>query len=556
MNKSIKYFFLLSLLFIGLSWLIPNHYLPWLTSHSDFLAFLSLFFLSLATFFSIKRIVVPKKVILFFLFLMFIPFFQFFFGKIFFFGDALISSLYLLGFLIAYSVGYNLAEYKIFIYKYFFMLILFVSILSVYIVLKQWMLLTSNGVWIVEIPPGGRPFANFAQPNNCSTFLSIGLMATLYLYEKKYINSFSGIIISIFILFGIALCQSRTAWIFVVLFIFWWLFKTRNFNVRLNRYLIFYFFSLFALFVLIIPFFSDYLDVMFTKDIITRATTGHLRIPMWHQMLLAIANEPLVGYGWNQVSVAQLSIYLDYPTTEWVEHSHNIFLDLLVWNGIPIGVFIIIFLCLWLYEISKLVNDIESFISLSMVGIVLIHAMLEYPLDYAFFLLPVGFLLGNVQYKDDGIEIVDIKQSVLKSLIIFSSITYVWIFFEYRIVEKDIQLLRFEMYNIGELHSNSATPNILLLTQLKEQIRFSRTIPHSNMSRQQLDWMRRVAYRYATPYNLYHYAQALALNDKNESAKKHLLILEKLYGRKYMFKSLYDVNQSLAFEWHKKSVSK
>lgn len=62
---------------------------------------------------------------------------------------------------------------------------------------------------------------------------------------------------------------------------------------------------------------------------------------MWHQMLLAIKEQPLLGYGWNQVGVAQLSVYLDYPTTEWTEHSHNILLDLLIWNGIPLGILII-----------------------------------------------------------------------------------------------------------------------------------------------------------------------------------------------------------------------
>ena len=50
--------------------------------------------------------------------------------------------------------------------------------------------------------------------------------------------------------------------------------------------------------------------------------------------------------------------------------------------------------------------------------------------------------------------------------------------------------------------------------------------------------------------------EALALNNQPELAKKHLLILEKLHGKKYSFESLFKVNESLAFEWQYRSVSK
>ena len=245
---------------------------------------------------------------------------------------------------------------------------------------------------------------------------------------------------------------------------------------------------------------------------------------MWHQMLLAIKEQPLWGYGWNQVSLAQISVYLDYPTTEWTEHSHNILIDLLIWNGIPIGLAIIGFFTWWLYRLSQLAISIEPFIALSMVGAVLVHAMLEYPLDYAFFLLPVGFLLGLVQAQDKTIKVIEISRTIVASLFTVFVALYIWIFYEYQIIEKDVQLVRFEALNIGTLHAEHAAPDVILLTQLREQIRFIRTPPKENMTQEQLDWMRKVTYRYATPAALYRYAQALALNHQPELARKHLLI--------------------------------
>lgn len=541
-------------IFGSLSFLLPNHYLPWLTAYQDFSIFLTFIFLALSLF--DKNIFIDKKFIVIVCFSL-IPLLQFVFNKIFFFGDALIAFIYILGFGLAFLIGLNLAKKNSIenILIFLSAVLIFISILSVYLILKQWLLLTNGGIWIADLPLNGRPFANFAQPNNCATFLSMGLMAILYLYEKKHINKFCGIVLFSFILFGIALTQSRTAWVFTLFFVIWWFWKTRYLQTRLHKFSIFYFLGIFILFVMILPYISNYLGVVATTDAISRATSGYLRIPMWHQMILAIQEQPLWGYGWNQVSVAQQIVFLEYPTTEQIDSSHNIILDLLIWNGIPIGVTIIGFLSWWLYHLSKLVISIENFIALAMVGGVIVHAMIEFPLDYAFFLLPVGFLLGLVQATENFLEYRCVSRTNI--LISFSLVgfLYIFIFIEYNVISKDIDSARFEALNIGNIYAMHDVPQVILLTQLREKIRFIRTEPKENMTQGQLDLMKKVAYRFASSENLYRYAQALALNHQPNLAKKYLLVIEKLYGKKYSFESLYYVNKSLSFKWQNKSGS-
>jgi len=550
---------LISSTLLALAWLLPNHNFPWLAVYQDASTILAILLIALIPLVYQRYINLPY-VSIFLLFIAIVPFFQYFFKGNFFFGDAIISSFYILFFFIAYIVSYNLSTAQ---KKYehcnllvdLSLIILFTSTISIWVQLRQWLIFEGN-IWTVDLPPHGRPFANFGQPNNCATFLCMGLMACLYLYEKKYIHQFCGVLLASFILFGITLTQSRTAWVFTLVFLIWWFWKSRYFQTRLSKYSVFYFVGIFIFFILITPYISDYLGVTNTTDALTRASSGYLRIPMWHQMLLAIKEQPLLGYGWNQVGVAQLSVYLDYPTTERTEYSHNILLDLLIWNGIPLGILIIGFFIWWLYRLSQLATSVEAFIALSMVGAVLVHAMLEYPLAYAFFLIPVGFLLGLVQAQDKTIKVIQIPRIVTGTCFSFSLILCLWIFVEYKIVEKDFQLVRYESANIGTIHAEHAAPDVIFLTQLRERIRFIRTPPKENMTQAELDWMRRVTYRYATPAALYRYAQALALNHQPELARKHLLILEKLHGQKYPFESLYQVNQSLAFEWQNKSGSK
>ena len=170
--------------------------------------------------------------------------------------------------------------------------------------------------------------------------------------------------------------------------------------------------------------------------------------------------------------------------------------------------------------------------------------------------MPVGFLFGLVQSDKQNANYFSIPLLGFTCIIVISISLYGWIWQEYRTIEKDIELARFEALNIGTLHSENKAPNIIILTQLREQIGLMRTQPKANMSNDEIDGMRKIAYRHASSPALYRYSQVLALNGYKMEAKKHLLILEKLHGKKYNFESLFQVNKSLAFEWQNKSISK
>src|SRR5690606_16518077 len=104
--------------------------------------------------------------------------------------------------------------------------ILISAIISVYIELMQWLMLHRHGVLMVELRPGGRPYANFAQPNNLATFLTMSVLAACYLYEAKVYNKYVLGILCAFLLFGVALTQSRTPWAYALFFGIWWYWKS------------------------------------------------------------------------------------------------------------------------------------------------------------------------------------------------------------------------------------------------------------------------------------------------------------------------------------------
>ena len=111
--------------------------------------------------------------------------------------------------------------------------------------------------------------------------------------------------------------------------------------------------------------------------------------------------------------------------------------------------------------------------------------------------------------------------------------------------------MRAEILNIGNSQVNHPAPDIILMTQLRERIRYLRTPVEENISKEELLWMEKVTYRYATPNNLYKYAQVLWLNGRKDKALYYLNILNTLYAKNIESKSLNDMHDSNAYKWKK-----
>ena len=98
---------LVSFFLLGISYLIPLHFNPWLTFLSEILVFSSCVFLFLAFF--KEKIILPKILIPLFL-LSFLPLFQYFFGQVYFFSHAIINTTYLITLFLIIVVVFNIVN--------------------------------------------------------------------------------------------------------------------------------------------------------------------------------------------------------------------------------------------------------------------------------------------------------------------------------------------------------------------------------------------------------------------------------------------------------------
>ncbi|MCY7304955.1 MAG: Wzy polymerase domain-containing protein, partial [Rhodoferax sp.] len=246
--------------------------------------------------------------------------------------------------------------------------------------------------------------------------------------------------------------------------------------------------------------------------------SSEMRPQVWALFLDAIWHKPWSGYGWNQTSMAQLAVALEHPPLGTVfSHAHNLILDLLLYCGVPLGLVVSGVLAIWLWRRFRAIKDATSALLFLFLVVVGNHAMLEFPLHYAYFLLPAGLVIGTLDARLNGRLVAFGQRWIAGVMWVASALLLSVTVRDYLRVEASYQALRFEWANFRTNNSRSP-PEVLLLDQLRDMIIFARFEPSAGMSLEQLDWMRRVAGLYPNAGTVHKLATALVWNNRPDEA--------------------------------------
>ncbi|MDH2468401.1 Wzy polymerase domain-containing protein [Acinetobacter baumannii] len=526
------FFLFLAAILLGFAWLSPFHYNPWVMFSSEISTFAAGLSVLAALFY--HHIKIPRAQILLLPFTL-IPIVQWGCGLVFDLSTALLSTFYLLGFWFMILAGYNLSldqKKRDQIFSGFSLLIIITSLFTSLIAIFQWLNIESHLIYTLHLI-GNRPYGNFGQPNNMATFLIIGLLGCLYLYEKHKVTLWLLLPSALIILFTIALSQSRTSWIVFPFLLIYWMVKQFGKQKRF-RFVqgLLWCLAFFLIAGLILPYITQFIEfstnteITETSSFVARAGSGHERIGMWIQILHAIAQQPWLGYGWSQTSVAVVDS-IQYGTVHvWFNSAHNVLLDIIIWNGIPIGIVIIAYFACWFLWLNQQAKETISIIAIMMVCTVLIHAMLEFPQRYAYFLLTCGFLLGIIQAQTPVLKGIVLNKQVLRLIWGISLILLLAIWRDYNVYVTNSNLLfKNKQPNAEVLGSNQ----IFVLTQFEQRLKWIEIKPETTLSDADLAVWGNFVKNKATPYNLRKYAQLLAYNGKVEQAEQQIFILQHLY---------------------------
>lgn len=511
---------------LSCAWLLPNHFPPWLGFHADAWCAVVLLTAAAAVVIRSKSVAQWHAAALLVALLVCVPWLQYSAGLISFAGQAWMSTAYLLGLLSSLLIGQRWERVcPDQLAGGLFWAIGVASVLSVNLQLQTWLDLIDTGIfdlWSMGLS-GGRPYANFGQPNQLATLLLWGLLASAWAYTTEKISAPAAVLLACFLLSGIALTQSRTAWIglsFLVIASWAW---RRLWRSKWLPWCVTALFVFFWAWPALLKALTDVLQIAsehtnFRGD----QLEGGQRPLVWRLFMDAALTQPWFGYGWSEVTHAQLAVAADFPPLhDTFGQAHNLFLDLVLWLGLPIGLFVSAAMVWQFTAYLRAVSCAKDAILVMFLGVIGIHAMLELPLHYAYFLLPTGMVVGVLNSRIGGTPVLVTPRWTLMVLWLAATILLSTIVIDYFRVEASFQTVRFELARIGTLPKGTP-PEVVLLTQLRERINFMRYEVKRGMSPDELAWLLQVVNAYPGGGVIYKAAKALALNDRPLEAQQWL----------------------------------
>lgn len=526
---------------LGMGWLMPDHFPPWWAFLNEAPVFLGLL-LAMGTTCLIalrqRRHVafrlgeMPTLVLL----LMLLAVAQYFTGKLPFAGDLWVTLIYLGGFALAWMLGAIWADEPIAAGRDPLETVAWAfalgAVLSALMGLVQWLELEGDWApWVMLAAHSTRALANLAQPNQLSTLLLMGIVAAAILREREKIGTGLLVLMVTVQSLGVVLTQSRTGLLVVAVLALWYLWAGVGFSHIRRHAVMIWAASIWLLELVLSQGMGQAIGKQGLGEQIVQAGSRPL---MWRQFLEAIGQSPWWGYGWLQTQAAQQDAALKVPGFEQAFYAHNIGLDLAIWIGVPLTVLVVMTIVMVIWRRRSFYRDKRVIMVLTWVLPVGCHAMLEFPLAYAYFLLPVGVLLGMLDQwtqKDRSWSLKLPGWGAAFGCFLYGGLL-LGVGLEYMQAEEDYRVARFEQRRIGKTADTYEVPNLRLLTQLGTVLQGIRLRAVPGMTPSDIELLKEGARRYPWLPLHFQYAVALGLNNQPTRATQQLEVMRGLFGER------------------------
>jgi O-antigen ligase len=258
-----------------------------------------------------------------------------------------------------------------------------------------------------------RPFGNMAQANHLATVIAFALAAAMFLVQTRRLSVLLWLIVSSIYVLGQALTVSRGPWLqtgVVVVAGFWMaLAVARRGGGTRERGRPWVIPIVLVLLFVVVNVAVRWANIRFHLNLDVSAAhrfqdKGQIapRLAMWRYGWTMFKTHPWLGVGWGEFPRHQFDLVKTLGDVEIANNSHDIFVDVLAKTGvIGIGV-LLIGLLTWLVRVLRAPHTAARVFGLTLIGVLLMHALVEYPQQYMFFLLPAMFIFGILETESIG----------------------------------------------------------------------------------------------------------------------------------------------------------
>ena len=260
----------------------------------------------------------------------------------------------------------------------------------------------ADGAWIAHTSAEGRAAGNLRQPNHLCSLLLWAIVAGLWLGEARVLRRGIAIALAALMLFTVVLSGSRSGALGALVLALWGLLDARL--AKPTRAALLLAPLVYGLFWYGATAWAPHGEHGFggAGRFSGSGDISSSRFGIWANTIDLIKAHPWTGVGVGEFNFAWTLTEFPGRPVAFFDHTHNLPLQFAVELGLPLAGVLLAFLGWALWRGAR--NCLEPLgayqaaspqrAAFVMVLLVLTHSMLEYPLWYAYFLLPAAFALG------------------------------------------------------------------------------------------------------------------------------------------------------------------
>ena len=260
----------------------------------------------------------------------------------------------------------------------------------------QW----ADGNWLARSVVAGRAVGNLRQPNHLCSLLLWGMVAAVWLSEARVLKRLAAVALALLLMFAVVLSASRSGVVGALVLALWGVLD-RRLSGRARIALLLAPLA-YALLWSGATGWAHYSQQVFGGEgrFSGAGDISSSRFGIWANTLALIRAQPWVGVGFGEFNFAWTLTPFPGRPIAFFDHAHNLPLHLAAELGLPLAALVLGLLgwALWCAWQAGRPAGGEPATHLRaafvMVLMVLVHSLLEYPLWYAYFLLPAAFALG------------------------------------------------------------------------------------------------------------------------------------------------------------------
>lgn len=258
----------------------------------------------------------------------------------------------------------------------------------------------ADGTWIAGTSLPGRASGNLRQPNHLSTLVLWSLVALVWLQMSRRLGTATVSAVAALLVLAIVLSASRTGLVGILVLGLWGL-VDRSLPRR-SRLLLLAMPLVYAVSWFLMARWSAAAELPFggATRFSAEGDISSSRFAIWSDTLALIARHPWFGVGYGEFNRAWSLTPFPHRPLAFFDHTHNLPLQFAVELGLPLAAVMLVLLGLALWRAFAAAGRRQGDEALALrscfvlVLLMAVHSLLEYPLWYAYFLLPTAFALG------------------------------------------------------------------------------------------------------------------------------------------------------------------